>query len=151
MNAPQTASEAAAQLFELGKKLDGRRRTAARLRNALDDAEALYKGQKWRALAGGVEGRNAEEREAHAMLVELSPDVKLEAAKVAERAGIAGWMPGSIDDLRWLRDRAEGIAEAAAAAAYDTRDELRAWQSVASWSRSEFEQITRGPAEAVPA
>lgn len=143
MIAPTTAALAAEQLSDMRKTLDERRRTAAKLRAAKDDAEALYKGQRWRVLVAGVPGRNAEEREAHAMTQALLPDPRVEAAGIAERVGIKEWTPDTLDDLRWLRDRADGIAEAASAAAYDTREMVKAWTSVASWSKSEYEQTMR--------
>ena len=146
MRSPLTAQEAAEQVHELTKELDDRRRTAARLKAAKDDAEALYKSQKWRVLAAGVPGRNAEEREAHAMKQELAPDVRSDAASVAEKVGIKGWTPATLEDLRWLRDRADGITDASSAASYDTREKLKAWTSVLSWARAEYEQTMRGAA-----
>ena len=144
--APQTSMEAAAQLHSLSQELTETRRTAARLRAAHDDAEALYKGQRWRALAGGVEGRNADEREANAMVRTLDPDVRVKAAGIAARANMPGWTPDTLDDLRWLRDRSAGIAEAARDACYDRRVLVQSWTSVVSWAKSEYEQTMRGAA-----
>ncbi len=144
-SSPETAAEASQQLHKLSNRLTETRRTAARLRAAQDDAEALYKGQRWRALAGGVEGRNADEREANAMTLALTSDAKVKATDIAGRANMPGWTPDTLDDLRWLRDRAVGIAEAASAAAYDCRGLVQSWTSVVSWAKSEYEQTFRGP------
>ena len=144
--APETAMQASQQLHKLSERLTETRRTAARLRAAQDDAEALYKGQRWRALAGGVEGRNADEREAKAMGLSLNSETRVKASEVAARANMPGWTPETLDDLRWLRDRSVGIAEAASAAAYDCRQLLGAWTSVVSWAKSEYEQTMRGVA-----
>lgn len=148
MNAPQTAAVAAEQLHELGNKLDARRRTSLRMRAARDDAEYLYRSQKHAAFVRGVPGKNAEERDAHAMTVTLEPDVRLAATDVADRLELKGWTPSDIDDLRWLRDRADGIAEATSAAAYDSRDMVRAWVMVASMAKAERDDVLRGHAEA---
>ena len=144
--APQTSMEAASQLHRLSEELTETRRTAARLRAAHDDSESLYKRRLWRVLAAGVDGRNGEEREAKAMTTPLVGEVRAEAAEIADRVGIKGWQPDTIADLRWLRDRSEGIAEAARDACYDRRTALQSWTSVVSWAKAEYEQTMRGAA-----
>ena len=153
MPAPMHAADAAAQVDALSSTLDDRRRTALRLRGVRDDAETLYRREQSKARLV-VEGRNADDRAAN---VELSP---LSDAVIVEGHGLAcrlfgdesDWKPESVGDLRWLRDRAEGMADATSASAYDARERLKSWSSVAAMARSEAELAPpeRGP-RAVPA
>lgn len=141
-DAPQTAQQAAEQLHYLGGELDDRRRKALRFRAAKDDAEGIYRREVAVRIVT-VEGSNKEERDGRVKGAPLSDGVQREAAAVAERLGLSGWVPKTVGELRWLRDRADGIAEATSAAAYDVRARLKSWTVVAGWGRAEWEDTTR--------
>lgn len=138
--APHTSVDAARQLDTLGGTLDERRRTATRLRAVRDTAETLYRREKAKAQML-AEGRNADERAAWVELCPLSDDVMMEGHQVAVRlwGDASDYRPDTVGDLRWLRDRAEGMAEGTSAAAYDVRERMRAWVMVASMAKSEAE------------
>lgn len=149
MNAPQTAAVAAEQLHELGKELDNRRTNAKQYRNCRDRMEHLYKRSRSRALIDPtLDGKNAPEREARAHEWPLDGDTRVEAGKVAEAMGLGETVPTTVGELRWLRDRAEGLAESASAAAYDMRDRLKGWMVVASWAKSERDDVMADRSEA---
>lgn len=137
---PMNAAEAAAQLHEHGQILDERRRTALRLRAVRDDAETLYRTEKAKAYLV-CDGRNAEERSSTVELSPLTDQVIVDAHALAKRlfGDTSDWKPATVGDLRWLRDRAEGMSEATSAAAYDARERLKAWTSVASMAKQEAE------------
>lgn len=138
--APDTAVEAAAQLYDLVDELLKARELAKKYRNCRDKAEDLYRSRKHRALLEPeLDGRNAAERDARAHQWPQPADVRAEAGRVAEAMGLPNYTPETVDDLRWLRDRAEGLAEAASARAYDLRSAMSGWQVVAAMARSEAE------------
>lgn len=138
--APTTAAEAAEQLSALVDGLLDARTAAKKYRNCRDKAEDLYRSRKHRALIDPeLDGRNKEIREARAHQWKLEAAERAEAEQVATAMGLEGFLPETVDDLRWLRDRAEGLAEAASAKAYDLRAALSAWSVVAAMSRSEAE------------
>ena len=147
--APDTAQVAAEQLHDLGKTLDDRRRTALRLRAARDDAETLYRTEKSKAQLI-AEGRNAEERAAQVELTPVADRVIVEGHDIAVRlfGDGADWKPETVGDLRWLRDRADGMASATDAAAYDARERIKAWVMVASMAKAERHDVMEGPAAA---
>lgn len=138
--APDNAAVAAAQLRVLVDELLRAREAAKKYRNCRDKAEDLYRSRKHRALLEpSLDGRNAAERDARAHQWPQPAEVRAEASQVADAMGLPGYTPETVDDLRWLRDRAEGLAEAASARAYDLRSALSGWQVVAAMARSEAE------------
>lgn len=138
--APNNAAEAAEQLAHLVTQLLAARDHAKTYRNCRDKAEDLYRKRKHRALLEPeLDGRNKEAREASAHQWPQPADVRAEAEQVAEAMGLPGYTAATVDDLRWLRDRAEGLAEAASARAYDLRAALSGWQTVASMAKAEAE------------
>lgn len=145
LTSPQTSHDAATQLDGLAQELDDRRRTATRLRAARDAAETLYRREKAKAQML-AEGRNADERAAWVELCPLDDRVIVEGHAVAVRlwGDASDVKPDNVGDLRWLRDRAEGMADGTSAAAYDARDKLKAWVMVASMSKSEAEFSDQG-------
>lgn len=140
MNAPHTSHDAAQQLHELSGVLDTRRREAVRLRAVRDAAEHLYRREQAKARLQ-AEGRNADDRASAVELHPLTAEVQVEGLTVARRLWSDAYdeAPTTVGDLRWLRDRAEGMAEGTSAAAYDARDRMRAWQSVVGFAKSEAE------------
>lgn len=150
--APSSSHEAAAQLDMLGKQLDDRRRTAIRLRAARDDAENVYRREQSKARLV-AEGRNADDRAAFVELAPVTDQVVVEGHGIGVRLFGEGsdWKPETVGDLRWLRDRAEGMADATSAAAYDSRERIKAWTSVAAMARSEAEFAPPERMQRVPA
>lgn len=139
-DAPNNAAEAADQLSHLVTQLLAARDHAKTYRNCRDKAETLYRGCKSRALIDPtLDGRNQAERDARAHEWTLDGDRRAEAVAVAESMGLTGFVPETVGDLRWLRDRSEGLAESASARAYDLRAALSGWQTVASMAKAEAE------------
>lgn len=139
MDAPLNAAEAAGQLDDVWHDLWKAREAAAKHANVHAKAETLYRTCKSRALISGLDGRNQAERDAQAHEWPLTDQHRVEATQVAEAAGLDGWTPETIGDLRWLRDRAGGLAESWSAKAYDQRARISAWQTVASMAKAEAE------------
>ena len=138
--APHTAAEAADQLNDLAKMLADARSHAKKLRNCRDKMEQLYRTAKSRALIDPtLDGKNQAERDANAHEWSLPGEVREEAARAAEAMGLEGTVPTTVGDLRWLRDRAEGLSEHWSATAYDRRHVLSGWLVVASMAKQEAE------------
>lgn len=139
-SAPQSAAEAAVQLSALVDRLMTARHHAQKYRNCRDKAETIYRTCRSRALIDpNLDGRNQAERDAYSHEWGLDGDRRAEAAQVAEAMGLEHFVPETVGDLRWMRDRADGLAEAASARAYDLRSALSGWQVVAAMARSEAE------------
>lgn len=139
-DAPNNAAEAADQLANLVNQLLTARENARIYRNCRDKAETLYRTTKSRALIDpALDGRNQAERDARAHEWNVDGDRRAEAAQVSESMGLENFVPATVGELRWLRDRAEGLAEAASARAYDLRAALSGWQTVASMAKAEAE------------
>lgn len=140
MDAPNNAAEAAAQLTDMWTELDNARTVQRRMVQAAAKAEHIYRTQKSRALNDpNLPGSNKEARDAEAHERKISADAAAEAGRVAESVGLEGWTPQTVGDLRWLRDRSEGIRDWWAAHGYDLRDRIKAWQTVASMAKAEAE------------
>lgn len=136
--APQCASDAAEQLHILQQDLEIARAYARQYGTAADRAEHLYRREQSKAWMH-VEGRNAEERGAAVHEWPLR-DVALEdSAAVSEAMGLDGAPCRTVGELRWLRDRAQRLADQWSATAYDRRNRVSAWMTVASMAKTEAE------------
>jgi hypothetical protein len=138
VNSPGSSIEAAEQLFELQDDLEKARTFARQYGTAADRAEWLYRRERSKA-AIQVTGRNGEEREAKVLLWELDGPSRVEAAGVSEAMGLGEQPVDTVGELRWLRDRAQRLADEWSATAYDRRNRVSAWMTVASMAKSEAE------------
>lgn len=138
MSAPTNAHEAAVQLDVLQTKLEEARTFARKYGTAADRAEHLYRRESSKA-AMQAEGRNAEERAAQVHEWRLTGDALPESAAVAEAMGLGSDPCQTVGELRWLRDRAQRLADEWSATAYDRRARMGAWMTVASMAKSEAE------------
>lgn len=138
MNSPSSSHEAADQLLELQADLEQARVYARQYGTAADRAEWLYRRERSKA-AIQVDGRNGEEREARVLLWELDGPTKVESAAICEAMGLTDMPVETVGELRWIRDRAQRLADEWSATAYDRRNRVSAWMTVASMAKTEAE------------
>lgn len=145
MDAPQNSHEAADQLAGLSKTLRDHRDHAGKHALLRDRFERLYRRESAKAtLHDEVSDlSSADKRKAAVDEWRLGADVKHEGGQLCEAMGLAGTVPDTVGDLRWLRDRAASLADSWSAKAYDARTELEGWRTVASMARSEMELDTQ--------
>lgn len=136
--APQCADDAAVQLHHLQDKLEEARSFARAYGTAADRAEHLYRREQSKA-AMQVEGRNAEERTAQVHEWELAGEALTDSAAVSQAMGMGESPCRTVGELRWLRDRAQRLADEWSATAYDRRNRVSAWMTVASMAKTEAE------------
>ena len=141
MPAPQCAADAAEQLHALQRELEQARTFARQYGTAADRAEHLYRRESAKAWMR-IEGKNKEERDAavhEARLLDLPGDGPEESGRLSEAMGLDGAPCETVGELRWLRDRATRLADQWSATAYDRRNRVSAWMTVASMAKTEAE------------
>lgn len=139
MPAPAHAADAAEQLHQLQVELEQARTFARQYGSAADRAEHLYRRESAKAWMR-IDGRNKEERESAVHESRLGPDAQEDGRLVAEAMGLGEAQDvATVGELRWLRDRASRLADEWSATAYDRRNRVSAWMTVASMAKSEAE------------
>lgn len=143
IESPHTSADAASQVQTLREQLKTRRSEAKRWRSIRAYAERLYR--KAEAIARlSADGTSEKVRDAQVNRSPVPGEVLERVASLVEAMGVDE-SPSTVGDLRWLRDRADDLAESATEAAYDDRAVLSGWQMVAAMSRQEME-LTPGRA-----
>jgi hypothetical protein len=138
LNAPGSSHEAAEQLLELQDDLEQARTYARQYGTAADRAEWLYRRERSKA-AVQITGRNDKEREAKVLLWPLDEDAQALSVGIAGAMGLGEQPAETVGDLRWMRDRAQRLADEWSATAYDRRNRVSAWMTVASMAKTEAE------------
>ena len=139
MPAPQCAADAAEQLHTLQRELEQARTFARQYGTAADRAEHLYRRESAKA---GVQIDAPNERTYKDLIHEweLPGPARADAAEVAGAMGLGdGQVVETVGELRWLRDRATRLADQWSATAYDRRNRVSAWMTVASMAKTEAE------------
>lgn len=147
VTAPHTSHDAAVAVEAMRRELDRRRTFAGKHANTRAKCKHLHKRERAKAHLQ-IEAPNAEKREAQANEWPLSGDVKVEAAAVAEAMGMDGYVPQTVGDLEWMRERSESLAETWRDRAFDARKDIEMWVMVAAMSKQE---AALGLTEGVPA
>lgn len=133
---PHTSHDAAVAVEALRNELDRRRNFAGKHSNTLAKCEHIYKRERAKAHLQ-IDAPNAEKRESMAYEWQIDPDVRVEAAAVAEAMGLDGYGPTTVGELRWLRDRARSLAETWRDRAFDAREDVKAFVMVAAMAKQE--------------
>lgn len=144
IQAPNSAVEAAQALDALHQSLEQARTFARTYGTAADRAEHLYRRESAKAWMK-VDGRNGDERAGRVHEWPLTDDALPDSAAVSEAMGLGGSPCRTVGELRWLRDRAVRLAEQWSATAYDRRNLVSAWMTVASMAKSEAELAGQVP------
>lgn len=143
MIAPQTSHEAASERARMAKTLRGLRDDAKQRSKAHADAEHLYKREQAKAYMQ-VEGPNEQKREGAAYQWEITEEAKASGLDIARAGGLGDYMPKTVGDCRWLRDRIKAIADHAAAVAYDAKEEFDTFEEELRMVRQERDQAAYG-------
>lgn len=143
VTAPQTSHEAAIARINLRDHVRGLRDHAKRVGKARADAEHLYKREQAKAYLQ-IDGSNAEKRQGKAYEWPLPDAAKDAGLAIAQAGGLGDYMPTTVGEVRWMRDRLKVIEDHASAVAYDAKEEFDTFEEELRMVRQERDQEAYG-------